>query len=84
MKAENRGQRVRGVVAIGNRSTGCLCLDEEGAKEHGTLLAYTHWYRHDDNLEQLERDLRSLVDCYSQMKQTGAISYTYEYKDYVR
>lgn len=82
MKAENRGQLVRGGVAIGDRYSGCVSSDPKQAEQFGTLLAYTHWYRHDDDLTELDRDLQKLVNVYRDMNKTGSMMYYYEYKDY--
>ena len=79
MKAENRGQRVRGVVVVGNCSTGCISSDNPDC-----ITAYTHWYRHDDDLTVLDSELNRLWKCYSDMRKTSGVSISYEYKDYVR
>lgn len=79
MKAENRGQRVRGYIVVGTRSTGCISKDNPDC-----IVAYTHWYRHDDDLRELEKELGRLRAVYSSFKRTSCMSISYEYKDYVR
>lgn len=79
MKAENRGQRVRGYIVVGNRYTGCISRDNPDC-----IVAYTHWYRHDDDLTELERDLKRLADLYMSFSRTQSASMSYEYKDYER
>lgn len=79
MKAENRGQRVRGKIVIGNRTTGCISADNPDC-----IVAVTHWYRHDDDLRQLDSELESLRRCYSYMRKTSGMTISYEYKDYER
>lgn len=79
MKAENRGQRVRGYIVVGNRNTGLISKDNPAC-----IVAYTHWYRHDDDLRELEKDLERLRAVYSSFKQTSSMSISYEYKDYER
>ena len=83
-KPEDRHQRVRGVIGIGGRSSGCITANKEEAEKHGCIVAYTHWYRHDDNLERLEAELESLVKCYMKMPYTSGVIYGYEYKDYIK
>lgn len=82
MKPENKNMLVRGVVGIGNRNSGMVSTDPKTAAEHGTLVAYTHWFRHDDDMTVLEKELNALVQCYSRMQKTSGIMYGYEYKEY--
>ena len=82
MKAENRNQMVRGVVAVGNRNSVVLSTNPADAEAHGFIIAYTHWYRHDDDLETLDKELKSLCESYASMRKTDSIMYGYEYKDY--
>ena len=82
IKAENRGKRVRGVIAIGNDSCCYITTDPREAEKHNCIIAYTHWYRHDENLRELENDLETLKRAYSQMAQTTSMLIHYEYKDY--
>lgn len=84
MKAENKGKLVRGVVAAGNIYGGCVVFDPIEATKHRCIVAYTHWYRHDDDLSVLDRELESLSRLYSNMSKTSIVAYTYEYKDYER
>ena len=77
MRAENRGQRVRGVLVAADRYTSLVSVDNPDC-----VVAYTHWYRHDDDLTQLDSDLERLQRCYSGMNTTSSIALHYEYKDY--
>lgn len=77
MKAENRGQRVRGQIVIANGSVGCVSEDNPAC-----IVAYTHWYRHDDDLNRLDEEFESLVKCYSRMKMTASMIIGYQYRDY--
>lgn len=79
MKAENRGQRVRGFIVVGNRSTSLISKDNPDC-----IVAYTHWYRHDDNLRELDDDLNRLQRLYGSFNKTCSMSIGYEYKDYER
>lgn len=79
MKAENKGQRVRGCVLAGNRRTGIMSKNNTEC-----AVAYTHWYRHDDNLENLERELKRLSDLYMSFNKTDSVSISYEYAEYER
>ena len=83
-KPEDKHQLVRGVLGVGGRSSSCVTTDENRAKEFGCIVAYTHWYRHDDDLNRLEAELESLVRCYMKMPYTSGVVYGYEYKDYVK
>lgn len=82
MKPENKVGLIRGVVGIGNRNSSVVTTNLEDSIKYGTIVAYTHWYRHDDDLDELEADLIALVRCYGRMKRSSGISYTYEYKPY--
>ena len=82
MKPENKNMLVRGVVGIGNRYSGVVTTDPKSAEAHDTMIAYTHWFRHDDDLTVLESELDSLVRCYAKMKKSTGIMYGYEYKEY--
>jgi hypothetical protein len=79
MKAENRKQRVRGYVVVGTRSTGCVGKDDPQC-----VTAYTHWYRHDDDLKQLDRELEQLQTVYRGFSKTDCMMVGYEYADYKR
>lgn len=73
---------VRGVIGVSHRGSGSLSVDPKDAEARGNIVAYTHWFRHDDDLKVLEEELESLVRCYARMRQTDAMMYGYEYKDY--
>lgn len=77
MKAENRGQRVRGVLVVADRYTSLV-----SASNPDCVVAYTHWYRHDDDLSQLDLEFDRLRQCYSEMKKSASMSMHYEYQDY--
>ena len=62
---------------------GCVTVHTRGMVEN-EIIAYTHWYRHDDDLSQLVADFESLIDCYWTMRYTDSISYGYEYKNLLR
>ena len=79
MKAENKGQRVRGCVLAGNRRTGIMSKNNTDC-----AVAYTHWYRHDDDLELLERELKRLSDLYMSFGKTDSVAISYEYAEYER
>lgn len=79
MKAENRGQRVRGCVVVGNGSAGCISKDNPDC-----IVSYTHWFRHDDDLTELESDLKKLTDLYMSFKKTSSATVFYEYEEYER
>jgi hypothetical protein len=86
MKAENRGQLVRGVVGVSYWRAGFLSTSYKTyaeADDRHNIVAYTPWFRHDDDLSKCEQALRRLVNAYDGMPGTdGCISYGYEYKDY--
>ena len=82
MTPENRNQLVRGVIAVGTASSGMITADPEEAKKHGVIVAYTHWYRHDDNLSELEHDFEALRRTYMSMSKSAEAMLFYEYKDY--
>ena len=77
MKAENKGKRVRGCVIAGNRYTGIMNKNNSDC-----AVAYTHWYRHDGDLEALERELKRLSDLYMSFNKTDSVAVSYEYADY--
>lgn len=77
MKPENRKQLVRGYVVVGNRYCSCIQKDSPDC-----ITAYTHWYRHDDNLGILERETNKILDLYMSFEKTDSALIGYEYKDY--
>lgn len=79
MKAENKGQRVRGCVLAGNRHTGIMSKNNPDC-----AVAYTHWYRHDGDLERLEKELKQLSNLYMSFSKTDSVSTSYEYAEYER
>jgi hypothetical protein len=86
MKAEDRGQLVRGVVGVSYWRAGVVSTSYKTyaeADSHHNIVAYTPWFRHDDDLRKCDYALRRLLNAYAGMPGTdGAISYSYEYKDY--
>lgn len=79
MKPENREQMVRGYVVVATRyNAGC----QKDSPDN--ITAYTHWYRHDDNLQLLERETHRLQDLYMSFSKTESMMVGYEYKDYKR
>ena len=84
MKAEDRGQLVRGKIAVGYWRAGCIDITVssfEEADKRNNVVAVTPWYRHDE-LEKCDKALNMLVRCYSNMPGTETMSYGSEYKDY--
>lgn len=79
MKAENKEKRVRGYVLAGNRRTGIMSKNNPDL-----VVAYTHWYRHDEDLEKLERELEQLSKLYKSFSKTDTVSTSYEYAEYER
>ena len=79
MKPENKNMMVRGYVVAAPKSVSSVGKDEPGC-----LVAYTHWYRHDDNLAELERDLRLLQSVYTTFEKTATMMLGYEYREYMR
>ena len=78
MKPLDKGMLVRGALVVGNAiSRGVVSKDNEEC-----IVAYTHWYRHDSDLKELERDLANLKAVYSSMKKTGSFMSSYQYKEY--
>lgn len=77
MKAENKGKIVRGCVMAGNRRTGIMSKGNPDC-----AVAHTHWYRHDDDLEALEREIKRLSDLYMSFRKTDSVAVSYEYADY--
>ena len=78
MKPEfEKPQMVRGVVVSGTRWSGAVSADNNDC-----AVAKTHWFRHDDNLNELEAELVLLVKALTRSSKChGAASY-YEYQDY--
>lgn len=70
MKPENRGQLVRGFVHV------------HSSFSFRNIEAHTHWFRHDEDLSVLERDLHSLVNVYRSFSKSESITFGYEYMDY--
>lgn len=68
---------VRGYVVTGDRYTSCIGKDQEGC-----ITAYTFWYRHDEDLTALERELEDLCRVYSRMKFCTGYLFGYETKEY--
>ena len=67
---EDRNMLVRGRATIQSR-------DDE-------MIVYTHWYRHDDDLDILKYEFENLARCYMDMEKTQGIGMDYEYKEYIK
>lgn len=70
---------IRGYVAVGTHWAGCVGKDVD---RDGCTTAYTFWYRHDDDLTLLERDLELLRKAYSAMHKSSAMCIGFETKAY--
>ena len=70
---------VRGYVAVGTRYAGCIGKDVDS---HDCTTAYTFWYRHDDDLTLLERDLELLRKAYASMHKWSGMTIGFETKPY--
>ena len=70
-------QMVRGVVVVGSIYSGYVGLDNENC-----AIAKTLWYRHDDDLDELERDLRALQRLLMRSSKASGAIVSYEYRDY--
>lgn len=79
IKPENRNQMVRGYVVSNTRDISVVAKDNPDC-----ITAYTHWYRHDENLGLLEKEVKKLADLYMSFEKTSGISIGYEYKEYRR
>ena len=72
-------QMVRGVVVAGSRYDGYVSKDNDRC-----AVARTLWYRHDDDLTELEKELDALARVFSHSTKSSGMLLTYEYKDYER
>ena len=85
MRAEDRGQLVRGKVVVSYWRMGSLSSDFKTFAEMDeayNIVAVTPWFRHDD-LESCNRALEMLKNCYWNMPGTdGSMMISFEYKDY--
>lgn len=85
MKAENRGQLVRGIIAVSYWRTGSLSNSFKTFEEMdacNNIVAVTPWFRHDD-LERCEQALEMLKKCYWNMPGIdGSMMISYGYRDY--
>ena len=78
-KPENKDMMVRGYVVVASRyAAGCRKDDPEN------VTAYTHWFRHDDDLTVLERETEALHRVYMSFRDTSSMMIGYEYKPYKR
>lgn len=82
MRAENRGQMVRGVAAISFNRSGSICFDKEDAEKRGNVIAYTPWHRHDEDLEVVEKELSKITRVYASFDNCDGMMFRFEYKDY--
>lgn len=70
-------QMVRGVVVAGSRCDGMVSIDNDRC-----AVAKTFWYRHDDDLDELEKDLDRLAKIYMGSSKASGATCFYEYRDY--
>ena len=77
MKPINKGMLVRGKIVVGSGQGSLVSESNESC-----IVAVTHWFRHDDNLSKLEKELQLLSNVYMNMSKTSALMTTYEYKEY--
>lgn len=86
MKAENRGQLVRGKIAVGYWRATLIGSDYKTFEEmdsRNNIVAVTPWFRHDDDLTKCDKALEMLVKCYRDMPNVdGSMLISYEYRDY--
>lgn len=78
-KPENKDMMVRGYVVAASRYCGGVAKDDPEC-----VTAYTHWFRHDDNLEVLAFETRKLQELYMSFSKTSSMMIGYEYKKYPR
>lgn len=81
MRAEDRGQMVRGKIAVAFNRSGSISFDREDAEKRGNVIAYTPWHRHDD-LKAVEKEISSLSRMYGSFDGCDGMMFDYEYKDY--
>ena len=76
-------QMIRGVVIVGYGG-GFLSWDVKDMETRGInyAVAYTRWYRHDDNLKKLEIETESLMRIYFRNNQCTGGMLHYETKPY--
>lgn len=70
-------QMVRGVVVAGSRYGGLVSRDNDDC-----AVARTLWYRHDDDLDVLERELEALSQIFMKSWKCDGVMISYEYKNY--
>lgn len=71
-------QMVRGVVVAGERD-GMVSKNNDSC-----AVARTFWYRHDDDLADLENEMETLRRVFSKNHKCSGMILTFEYKDYRR
>lgn len=71
-------QLVRGVVVVSSRYDGLVSKDNDNC-----AIARTLWYRHDDDLAELEREVTSLARILLSSSKGCSMTLAYEYKDYI-
>ncbi len=85
IEAAKTPQMIRGVVVAGFRC-GCLSSnpkDMESGKYGGNYAyAYTRYYRHDDDLEKLNKELEALGRLYLKSTACSGLIYGVETKPY--
>ena len=73
----DRPQMVRGVIVVGSRWDGMVSIDNDNC-----AVARTLWYRHDGDIDRLERELNSLLRMYMSNPDCDGAGMHFEYKDY--
>ena len=76
-------QMIRGAVIAGYRD-GFLSwdIDDMNKRNINYALAYTRWYRHDDDLKKLEEETEALMRLYLRNNQCSGGMIHYETKPY--
>ena len=73
----DKPQMVRGVIVVGDKYCGHVSADNDDC-----AVARTLWYRHDDDLIELENELEAIAKVYSRSSKSSGYIVTYEYRDY--
>lgn len=85
MKPEDKKMMVRGYVVYSQNRCPCISLDAgKDESNWDCQVAYTTWYRHDDNLDELEKELDKLCRFYMSLRPVEGCMMGYEYKEYRR
>ena len=74
---------VRGYVIYSQWRAGCIGMDQ--AKDENNInvnVAYTPWHRHDEDPTIVEKELKQLLNCYSQFQDFEGAMMGFEYRPY--